>query len=208
MKKFILIGVPVLLVAFGLFVLISSNGGPAGPSGPNPVVVMETTMGTVKMELYASKAPITVDNFLKYVDAKHYDNTIFHRVIPNFMVQCGGFEPGMKEKSDKFEPIKNESYNGLTNDKGTLAMARTNKPHSATAQFFINVKDNPFLNRSEAQDGFGYAVFGQVIEGMGVVEKIRYVKTTDIGGHENVPVEDVIIKSIRRVEPDQKAGGK
>jgi peptidyl-prolyl cis-trans isomerase B (cyclophilin B) len=187
-----------------------------GPKLPNPVVVMETSEGTVKIELFINEAPRTVKNFLTYVEDKHYDGTIFHRVIPDFMIQGGGFTPEMKEKPAR-DPIKNESGNGLTNDRGTLAMARTNDPHSASAQFFINVKDNGFLNKAEAQDGWGYAVFGKVTDGMDVVDKIRNVKTettkekvpvkkggkttfVEVPGHENVPVEPVIIKSIRRVE--------
>lgn len=165
----------------------------------DPVVVMETSMGTIKIELFPDKAPATVKNFLGYVDDKFYDGTVFHRVIgkensgKDFMIQGGGFEPGMKQKKTK-DPIVNEAKNGLSNKRGTLAMARTSDPDSATAQFFINVKDNDFLDRSE--DSAGYAVFGKVIEGMDVVDKIKAVKT----GRGDVPVEDVIIKSVRRAE--------
>jgi cyclophilin family peptidyl-prolyl cis-trans isomerase len=166
----------------------------------NPTVVMETSMGSVKIELFEKLAPITVKNFLFYVDEKFYDGTIFHRMIPNFMIQGGGFLPGMKKEKTTGSPIENESYNGLVNDRGTLAMARTSDPNSATAQFFINVKDNTFLNRLENQDGFGYAVFGKVTEGMDVVDKIKQVPTGMRGGHENVPTNDVIIQSIRRVK--------
>src|SRR5947209_1649416 len=127
----------------------------------NPVVIMETSAGTIKIELFQDKAPGTVKNFLQYVDDKHYDGTIFHRVIPTFMIQGGGMEPGMKEKKTR-DPIKNESTNGLANERGTIAMARTDIPDSATAQFFINVKDNDFLNRAKAKDKVGYAVFGKV----------------------------------------------
>src|SRR5262249_30632603 len=162
----------------------------------NPVVVMETSMGTIKIELDQAKAPITVKNFLDYVEAKHYDGTIFHRVIPNFMIQGGGMEPGLKEKKTK-AAIKNEAGNGLQNKRGTIAMARTNVPDSATAQFFINHKDNAFLDRANAQDGVGYAVFGKVIEGMDVVDKIAAVRTGNSGVHQNVPTEDVLIKSAR-----------
>lgn len=178
------------------------GGGKGAPaeSKDDPRVVMETSMGTVKMVLYKAKAPISVENFLKYVDAKHYDGTIFHRVIPGFMIQGGGFEPGLSEKKDKFPPIKNEGGNGLHNEKGTLAMARTGQPDSATAQFFINTTDNAFLDRANSKDRFGYAVFGRVTDGMDVVDKIRFVNTRDVGGHEKVPVEDVVIKSIRRIE--------
>lgn len=165
----------------------------------NPVVVMKTSMGTIKIELFEDKAPITVKNFLGYVDDKFYDGTVFHRVIPTFMVQGGGFEPGMKEKTTK-GTIKNESSNGLRNDKGTLAMARRPDPDSASAQFFINVKDNDFLNKDKARDGAGYCVFGKVIDGMDVVDKIKAVKTTTKGGHGDVPEKDVIIESVRRAE--------
>lgn len=164
-------------------------------------VIMETSKGTIKIELYDSKAPITVQNFLKYVDDKHYDGTIFHRVIPDFMIQGGGFVPGLREKGAKNPPIKNEAYNGLENFRGTLAMARTPDPDSATDQFFINTKDNNFLDRAQSEDRVGYAVFGRVIEGMDVVDAIRVVRTGDARGHKAVPVEDVIIKSIRRVTP-------
>jgi cyclophilin family peptidyl-prolyl cis-trans isomerase len=160
---------------------------------------METSAGTIKIELFEKKAPITVANFLKYVDDKFYDGTIFHRVIPNFMIQGGGFVPGMKEKQTR-EAIKNESDNGLKNERGTLAMARTPRPDSATAQFFINLKYNDFLDRAKARDKVGYAVFGKVIEGMDVVDKIAKVETADRSGHENVPTQDVIIKSVRRAK--------
>jgi cyclophilin family peptidyl-prolyl cis-trans isomerase len=167
-----------------------------GARAANPVVVMETSMGTVKIELLEDKAPITVKNFLAYVEGKHYDGTIFHRVIPDFMIQGGGFEPGLKQKETK-DPIKNEASNGLSNVRGTLAMARTNDPDSATAQFFINVKDNKFLDKNDTSAG--YAVFGKVIEGMDIVDKIKGVRTGTKGRHENVPNEDVVIKSIRVV---------
>jgi cyclophilin family peptidyl-prolyl cis-trans isomerase len=169
----------------------------AGQQTKNPVVVMVTSMGTVTIELYADKAPITVKNFLRYVDEKHYDGTIFHRVIPDFMVQGGGFEPGMKEKPTH-EPIKNEAGNGLSNERGTIAMARTNDPDSATAQFYINVVNNPGLDRAGGK--VGYAVFGKVIDGLDVVDKIRRVETTKRMGHANVPAEDVIIRSVRRAD--------
>jgi cyclophilin family peptidyl-prolyl cis-trans isomerase len=173
----------------------------AAPAGAqekkNPVVVMETSLGTVKIELFEKEAPTTVKNFLSYVDDKFYDGTVFHRVIPTFMIQGGGFEAGMKEKKTK-DPIKNESDNGVSNKRGTLAMARTSEPNSATAQFYINVKDNNFLDKEKAGDGVGYCVFGKVIDGMDVVDKIKAVETGNKGGHQNVPVSDVTIKSIRR----------
>jgi len=162
----------------------------------NPVVVLETSMGTIKVELYADKAPITVKNFLSYVEDKHYDGVIFHRVIPGFMVQGGGMQPGMAEKRTK-APIKNESTNGVSNQRGTLAMARTQVPDSASAQFFINLKDNTFLDKAQSQDGVGYCVFGKVTDGMDVVDKIARVRTGNKAGHQNVPVEDVVIKSAK-----------
>jgi len=157
---------------------------------------VETSMGTIKVELFEDKAPITVKNFLKYAEDKHYDNTIFHRVISDFMIQGGGFEAGMNEKKTR-EAIKNESNNGLSNLRGTIAMARTRDPNSATAQFYINVKDNTGLDKANAGDGVGYCVFGKVTEGMDVVDKIKAVKTGNKGGHSDVPVEDVVIKSVR-----------
>jgi cyclophilin family peptidyl-prolyl cis-trans isomerase len=166
----------------------------------NPVVIMETSMGTIKIELFAEKAPITVKNFLSYVEDKHYDGLIFHRVISNFMIQGGGYDKELGEKKTK-DPIKNESSNGLKNDRGTLAMARTNQPNSATSQFFINVKDNAFLNKDEAQDGVGYCVFGRVIEGMDVVDKIRNVKTGAKGMFRtDAPQEDIVIKSVKKAD--------
>jgi len=189
-----------LALCLALIAGCSGNDG-GGASGPNPVVVMDTSMGSVKIELFQNKAPISVKNFLDYVADKHYDDTIFHRVIPGFMIQGGGFRPGMIEKGSR-PPIRNEASNGLRNERGTLAMARTNDPNSATNQFFINVVDNPMLNRSGASAG--YAVFGKVIDGMDVVDKIRVVATADRGGHENVPVEDVIIKSIRAAETKEE----
>jgi peptidyl-prolyl cis-trans isomerase B (cyclophilin B) len=164
-----------------------------------PVVAMETSKGTIKIELYPDKAPITVKNFLQYVRDKHYNGLIFHRVIPNFMIQGGGLEPGMKERKAG-APIKNESANGLSNKRGTIAMARAIAPDSATSQFFINVKDNDFLDKAKMQDNAGYCVFGRVIEGMDVVDKIKDVPTRALGAHRDVPVEDVAIKSVRVVK--------
>jgi len=164
-------------------------------------VIMETNFGKVTMELDREKAPITVDNFLKYVDEKFYDGTIFHRVIPTFMIQGGGFLPGMKQKQTHAQ-IKNEAKNGLKNVRGSIAMARTPQPHSASSQFFINVKDNTFLNYP-GQDGWGYCVFGMVTEGMDVVDKIKDVPTGQSGPHGDVPRQDVVIKSIRRAAEAQ-----
>jgi cyclophilin family peptidyl-prolyl cis-trans isomerase len=166
---------------------------------PLPRVVMETSHGKIVMELFPEKAPITVKNFLQYVDDKHYDGTIFHRVKPDFMIQGGGFEPGLKEKKT-LAPIKNEAGNNVSNERGTIAMARTNVADSATNQFFINVVDNKFLDRANAKDEVGYAVFGKVVDGMEVVDRIRRVKTDSQGGHDDVPVQDVVIQSVRRVK--------
>jgi peptidyl-prolyl cis-trans isomerase B (cyclophilin B) len=164
---------------------------------PPTQVVMETSLGSVTIDLDGDKAPVTVANFLSYVDEQHYDNTIFHRVIPNFMIQGGGFEPGMKQKKTK-APIANESSNGLQNKRYTLAMARTNAPNSATSQFFINVKDNDFLDKAHAQDGVGYCVFGKVTAGTDVVDKIKGVPTANRGPNGDVPTKDVVILSMRR----------
>lgn len=156
-------------------------------------VTLETSKGNITLELDTDKAPVTVENFLKYVNDEFYDGTIFHRVIPNFMVQGGGFLPGMIQKSTE-DPIKNEADNGLSNDRGTIAMARTNDPHSASSQFFINHKDNGFLDHTAPDgQGWGYCVFGKVTEGMDVVDAIAAVSTGTSGGHGDVPEEDVII---------------
>ncbi len=186
----------LLLAAVFAFLAMLPAGGQ--DKDKNPVVVMDTSHGKITIELNQSKAPITVKNFLAYVDDKFYDGLIFHRVIPDFMIQGGGFEPGLKEKRTR-DPIKNESDNGLLNVKGAIAMARTDQPNSATAQFYINVKDNPFLDKAKADDGVGYCVFGRVINGLDVVDKIRKVKTATKGGQKDVPVQDVVIRSVRRV---------
>ena len=159
---------------------------------PAPVVLVETSLGSIKIELNEDKAPISVKNFLSYVDENFYDNTVFHRVIDGFMIQGGGFEPGMAQKTTG-APIKNESPNGLSNVRGSIAMARTNNPDSATAQFYINVADN-----ARSLDQPRYCVFGKVIDGMDVVDKIKAVKTTSRAGHQDVPAQDVVIKSVRR----------
>lgn len=156
-------------------------------------VLLNTNLGKIKIELDAEKAPKTVENFLSYVQSGHYDGTIFHRVIDGFMIQGGGFEPGMKQKTTN-EPIENEAKNGLKNEAYTVAMARTSAPHSASAQFFINVKHNDFLDYP-GQDGWGYCVFGKVIEGKDVVDKIKSVKTTRTGMFSDVPVDNVVIET-------------
>jgi peptidyl-prolyl cis-trans isomerase B (cyclophilin B) len=158
------------------------------------MVKLTTNFGTITLELFAEKAPESVKNFLSYVESGHFNNTIFHRVIPGFMIQGGGFEPGMMQKPCQ-DPIKNEANNGLKNEMYTVAMARTSDPHSATAQFFINVGNNDFLNFTAPNPrGWGYAVFGKVVEGMDVVDKIKAVKTGNAGFHQDVPKEDVIIE--------------
>ena len=184
----------ILLLTLAAAVMATSHSFGANKK---PVVIMETSFGTIKIELDEEKAPITVKNFLGYVDDKFYDGTVFHRVIKNFMIQGGGFQPGMKEKRTK-APIKNESGNGLSNSRGAIAMARTNALDSATAQFYINVVDN------RALDGHKYCVFGKVIEGMDVVDKIREVSTTSKGPHDDVPSDDVVIKSVRRAADSTK----
>jgi peptidyl-prolyl cis-trans isomerase B (cyclophilin B) len=164
------------------------------------MIKLTTTLGEITLELDAAKAPLTVANFLEYVKSGHYDNTIFHRVIDGFMVQGGGFEPGMKQKPTR-ETVKNEADNGLKNAAYTVAMARTPDPHSASAQFFINVSDNDFLNfKSATPQGYGYCVFGRVVGGQDVVDKIRKVSTGTRGMHGDVPLDDVIIKSAEIVE--------
>jgi len=166
--------------------------------GNKIMVKLHTNKGVITLQLDAEKAPVTVKNFLEYVNSGFYSGTIFHRVIGNFMIQGGGFEPGMKQKKTN-PPIKNEAANGLKNDKYTIAMARTGDPNSATAQFFINVKDNDFLNYP-GQDGWGYCVFGKVVEGEEVVDAIRNVKTGNRSGFQDVPLEDVIITSAEVVK--------
>ena len=158
------------------------------------MIKLHTNLGVISLELDAEKAPETTKNFIAYAEAGHYDNTIFHRVIDGFMIQGGGFEPGMKQKPCR-SPIKNEADNGLKNDRYTIAMARTNDPHSATAQFFINVVDNDFLNfKTPNGNGWGYCVFGKVVDGADIVDKIKGVKTDNSGFHQDVPKEDVIIE--------------
>lgn len=164
-------------------------------------VKLQTSKGDIVIALDAEKAPVTVDNFLQYVAKKHFDGTIFHRVIPDFMIQCGGMLPDMSQK-DTLPPIVNEASNGLKNDRGTLAMARTNDPDSATAQFFINLKDNDFLNYAGPANP-GYAVFGKVTEGMDVVDDIATVETTQKGYHDDVPAEAILIESATVVSDEE-----
>ena len=165
----------------------------------NPIVLFETTMGQIKIELDMQNAPSSSENFLAYVDDGYFVGTTFHRIIPNFMVQGGGITEDMADKPSKHAPIKNEANNGVKNDRGTLAMARTGDPHSATSQFFINHADNAFLNHTaESQQGWGYAVFGKVVEGMDVVDAMAKVATGNKGGHQNVPLEPITITAVSR----------
>jgi peptidyl-prolyl cis-trans isomerase A (cyclophilin A) len=182
----------VALIALAALPLGSSS---ARAKGENPVVVLNTSEGVIKVELFSQKAPISVENFLAYVDTKHYDGTIFHRVIDGFMIQGGGFVEDMSQKETR-EPIVNEADNGLKNEVGTLAMARTAVRDSATSQFFINLKDNSFLDHGSRD--FGYAVFGKVIEGMDVVNKIAKASTGKRGGQGDVPTVPILIESARR----------
>lgn len=176
----------------------------APPTVQEPLVYVQltTSMGDITLELNREKAPISVENFLKYADEKFYDGTIFHRVIDNFMVQGGGFTPDLKQKSPK-KPIKNEWQNGLKNVKYSVAMARTSVPDSATSQFYINVKDNPFLD--DGRSGAAYAVFGKVVAGIDIVDKIKAVKTGEKGGMKDVPVEAVEIKSVKKLSAEEAA---
>lgn len=189
-----------LTAALSLPMLSPRAAEAAETTPPSPAVKLETSMGDIILRLDSAKAPETVANFLAYVKAGHYDGTIFHRVISNFMIQGGGMTPAMKEKATG-KPIKNEAANGLKNKKYTVAMARTGDPHSATAQFFINVKDNDFLDyKSPSGQGWGYAVFGKVLKGQDVVEKIKAVPTGSRGIHSDVPRDPIIIKKATIVE--------
>jgi len=185
-KKIFALSIGMILLAYGVY------------ATENPIVVIETSMGDIEAELFKDKAPVTVKNFLNYAEKDFYDNTVFHRVIDNFMIQGGGMTADLKPK-DTQEPIKNEADNGVSNERGTMAMARTSAINSATSQFFINVKDNTFLDhKGSSPRDYGYAVFGKVISGMNVVDKIKSVKTTTKGVYRDVPVETIIIKDIRQ----------
>jgi peptidyl-prolyl cis-trans isomerase B (cyclophilin B) len=196
MKKMKALNRVILVVLFCFLPFVSGASEPTA-TGDNTVTArMQTNKGTIVLELDAGKAPETVANFVEYAKSGHYDGTIFHRVIPGFMIQGGGFEPGMSQKTTR-APIKNEADNGLKNDTGTIAMARTPDPNSATSQFFINVKDNGFLNYTAPNaQGWGYCVFGKVVDGMDVVRDIEKVATTSRSGHQDVPKEDVIIEKV------------
>ncbi len=188
-------------VIVGAIVLLGLGVFGAGPAeAGNPVVLMKTSLGEITIELDQAKAPESTKNFLSYAKDKAYDGTVFHRVIPNFMIQGGGFDKDMNQKATK-PPIKNEAGNELRNLKGTIAMARTGDPNSATSQFFISTKDNAFLDhRDDSPQGYGYAVFGKVVKGMDVVDKIAAVPTTTKMPHQNVPVTSVVIESVTVIE--------
>jgi cyclophilin family peptidyl-prolyl cis-trans isomerase len=192
-------GTLALLAAITLTAFITFSQGLAAQG--NPQAVMHTSMGDIQLELYAEQAPVTVENFINYAKSGFYDGTIFHRVIGNFMIQGGGFTPDMQKKATG-EPIRNEASNGVSNERGTISMARTNDPHSATAQFFINVGNNTNLDFSSEDNSrtWGYAVFGRVISGMDVVDKIRVVSTETVGQYADVPVEPVTIDSIEIID--------
>lgn len=190
-------------ILWGCALLAAASAKPIREIAPAPKtgaprVVIQTNHGKITVELYDDKAPKTVQNFLQYVDERFYDGMIFHRVITDFMIQGGGFVPGMKEKPGR-EPVINEADNGLSNKRGTIAVARMQNPNSGTSQFYINVKENSFLDKAKAADKAGYCVFGHVVEGMDVIDRIRQVKTQARAGHNDVPIEDVVIVSIRRV---------
>ena len=186
--------------------LVTAIGAPrargADEASETRTIRLSTTAGDITLELLPDKAPITVENFVAYVEAGYYDGTVFHRVIPNFMIQGGGLDKDLNEKPGARPAIKNESANGLRNETGTVAMARTSAPDSATSQFFFNLTDNAFLDRTDAADGVGYAVFGKVVAGMDVVKKIESVSTSTKGMHRDVPVEPVVITSAKLVGSD------
>lgn len=187
----------ILLSLCLLLPLLAAAQTPEESTTENPTVILHTNYGAITLELFEDQAPQSVANFIQYARDGHYDGTLFHRVIPNFMIQGGGFDTDFQQKPTR-EPIENEADNGLANERGTLAMARTNDPHSATSQFFINVTDNEFLNHRSTASGqtWGYAVFGRVADGMDVVDAIRAVDTGRRGMHQDVPVEDVIIERV------------
>jgi peptidyl-prolyl cis-trans isomerase A (cyclophilin A) len=182
------------LAAAGLVALLCATAAAQDKGAGAPRVLLATSLGDITLQLDAEKAPKTVANFLEYVKNGHYDGTVFHRVMDGFMIQGGGFTPDMMQKPTK-APIPLEARNGLKNERGAVAMARTSAPDSATSQFFINVVDNAMLDQPNARDGQGYAVFGKVVAGMDVVEKIRKVETGSVGGHQNVPLKPVLIRS-------------
>lgn len=186
------------ILSLAMFTSVKGQKKMNDETNANPVVIVETSMGNISIELDAENAPNSAANFLAYVEDGYFTDTTFHRVIPGFMIQGGGITADMSDKPSKRAPIQNEANNGLKNDRGTLAMARTNDPHSATSQFFINLKDNDFLNfRSETTQGWGYAVFGKVVDGMNIVDEIAKVRTGSKGGHRDVPMETITITGVK-----------
>ncbi|OQX83531.1 MAG: hypothetical protein B6D63_06085 [Candidatus Latescibacteria bacterium 4484_7] len=203
--------IPIVAISL-VIAMVATAGAFTPPKKPmkdmNPRVIVKTNLGSFTIELFRKEAPVTVANFLHYVDKKFYDGTIFHRVIPGFVIQGGGLTPDLMKKVTD-ESIKNEAGNGLKNLKGTLSMARTMNINSATSQFFINLRDNAGLDhRDNTTKGYGYAVFGKVVDGWNVIEKIASVKTTNKNGRQNVPVKPIIIESMRRVMPAKSMGKK
>jgi cyclophilin family peptidyl-prolyl cis-trans isomerase len=195
--------VTVVLATAVFFLIAHAHADKNEAAEGQPMVLLETTLGTIKIELWADKTPVTVENFLRYVDGGFYDGTIFHRVIKGFMIQGGGFSSDMKEKKTE-SPIENEASPQLKNDRGTISMARTNEIHSATSQFFINLVDNDFLNqRDKSPKGYGYAAFGEVVEGMDVVDKIGEVRTVTRAPYRDVPETPVVITKITRIAPTE-----
>ena len=191
----------ILFVLLGFLLQAPANAGPPQPAPGNPVAVIETSAGSIVVELFKDRAPVSVANFLQYARDKHYDGTIWHRVVPGYVIQGGGYTPEMVERPTR-PPIQNEATNGLSNQRGTLAMARLRSARSATSQFYINLANNPALDhRGFAPDDFGYAVFGRVLEGMDVVDRIAAVRTGSRGEMDNVPVEPVLIKSVTEKAP-------
>lgn len=188
----------VLIIAIILQLAFVTAGH--SQTGENPMVKMTTSFGDIEIELFPNEAPNTTSNFLRYVDEGFFDGLIFHRVIPGFVIQGGGFEPGMTKRATS-ATIQNEADNGLKNERGTLSMARTNDPHSATSQFFINLKDNDFLDhKSKDSNGWGYAVFAKIVSGMDVVDAIAKTPTGDAGGHSDVPVQDAMVEKVELLE--------
>lgn len=209
MKKNTLVSLFVFIsILMSVVSVAGVNRGEGTRAAEDSVVVMETSKGTIKIQLYGNDAPITAENFINYVEDGFYDGLIFHRVIEGFMIQGGGFNPDMTEKTPTYPSIKNEAaISQHRNKKGTIAMARTDDPDSATSQFFINLADNDFLDWDKAQDGYGYCVFGEVTEGLGVVDKIANVETHSEKGHDDVPVNDIVINSVSIESGGDSDGG-
>jgi cyclophilin family peptidyl-prolyl cis-trans isomerase len=202
MHRMLFLSMACLLIPFVCSQCFSGDSEKQGSTSEKPLVLVKTSMGDIKIELWPDKAPVTVKNFLRYVDEGFFDGLTFHRVVPGFVIQGGGFSPDMQQKPT-YQPIKNEAAGDVKNLRGTLSMARTPVVDSATSQFFINLKDNDFLDhKDETPGGFGYAVFGKVVEGMDVVDRIAAVKTANKGPHQNVPVEPVVMEEAKQVKAE------